>query len=235
MVGVINPNATTPIETQIALAKNSTFMLEPGQPWPSEEDDPFPSQSSSSETYPATTSTAQATSTSASATSSAATTTVTATPTPHSGLSGGAIAGVAIGAAAVALLAGALLYMCGRNSRRQQLSGSQHGTPMFIPNPHMSYIQPHSKHLSTITSHTGPIYGSPALPGYIAQHDPAMSPPLQQAFSAGGHNNSDHITAVGGNGSESNAPSSPSASHQGAGTFPNSGPAPAYHMQPNMM
>ena len=45
----------------------------------------------------------------------------------HSGLGGGAIAGIAIGAAVVIILAGALIYMCGRQkSLGEMLRYSQH-------------------------------------------------------------------------------------------------------------
>jgi hypothetical protein len=109
MVGVINPNATTSLVTQRQLAMNSTFMLQPGEPWPSEgAADPF-----------TTTATARAT----------AVTTSTATSQPNytesAGeakksytLSTGAIAGIAIGGLAIVLMAAALLYFCGRRSRK---------------------------------------------------------------------------------------------------------------------
>jgi hypothetical protein len=41
----------------------------------------------------------------------------------------------------------------------------------------------HPKHMSTMTS-TG-VYVPPALPGYIPQHDPSMSPPLLHTFPPG--------------------------------------------------
>lgn len=206
MVGVINPNASTPIETQIALAKNSTFMLEPGQPWPSESEDPFPTGSGGQESPSPTTLSTHT----PSATSPAPASTTTAVASSHSGLSSGAIAGVAIGAAAVALIAAVLLYLCGRHSRKQY-PPPQHATPqLYVPGPHMSFVQP--KHMSTMTAGSG-VYGSPVLPGYVPQHDPAMSPPLQPAFPV-----TESLAAV----TESRTPTSPSPSHGGFA-------APAYH------
>ncbi|KAL2154878.1 hypothetical protein VTH82DRAFT_3554 [Thermothelomyces myriococcoides] len=93
MIGVINPNETHTLAKQLEYAENMTYQLMPGEPFPSET--PVP------------------------------------TPTPGrprdpndddddddddggSGLSAGAIAGIAIGGAAVLILGAALLYLCGR-------------------------------------------------------------------------------------------------------------------------
>lgn len=93
MVGVINPNASVSIEIQEQNAANSSFMLLPGQNWP-DEGDPAPTSTST------TTSSSTSTTTSTSATVGPATTTAAAEPVEHhheSALSGGAIAGIAIG------------------------------------------------------------------------------------------------------------------------------------------
>ena len=180
MVGVINPNATTPLGPQQQNAKDSTFMLLPGQPWPSEEQDPF------------TTTGAAATSTPTSTSSSApAATTSASSSHSHSGLSGGAIAGIAIGAAAVALLAAVALFLCGRQSRHQQ---NQQSTPFMQqqvpfsppPNSHMSVYDP-AKHMSMQSNAV-----SSALPGYYPVQNPhdsmttgslgPASPPLHPSF-----------------------------------------------------
>ncbi|KAL2199199.1 hypothetical protein P885DRAFT_75614 [Corynascus similis CBS 632.67] len=93
MIGVINPNSTQTLAKQLKYAEDATYQLMPGEPFPSET--PVP------------------------------------TPTPGEGppkddsdsdsgsgggsrLSAGAIAGIAIGAAAVLILGAALLYLCGR-------------------------------------------------------------------------------------------------------------------------
>lgn len=185
MVGVINPNATTSLVTQKQLAKDSTFMLLPGQPWPDEGDNPFVTTSSAptaSATAPTTSSTLGASAAGTSEGSSS----------HHSSLSSGAIAGIAIGASAVGLAAAVLLYLCGRQSRRQQpltklddRPGTGHATIHQVPfNPHMSqmsYMDHPSKHMSF---HSGVTAVGPALPGYVPQHDPAMSPPLPSAYPA---------------------------------------------------
>jgi hypothetical protein len=179
MVGAINPNGTESVAVQTQLAMNSTFMLEPGEAWPSEEKNPF-----SSTTSAAPTSTQTPTSTSTVPTASATTSAAVAASSSSSKLSGGAIAGIAIGACAVALLAAALLFMCGRASRKRN------SMPPPAPYP-VSYIDPSGKHMSVMTHPYAPdqrgssfygrqsaLYASPALPGYIPAHDPGMSPPL---------------------------------------------------------
>ena len=185
MVGVINPNASTSLVTQKELAKESTFLLLPGEPWPAEDENPFGNAASSSATS---TPAASPTSAGAAETSSAA-----ATSSHHSGLSAGAIAGIAIGAAAVALGAAVALFLCGRNSRHQRQSQMMHhqqNMPFMPPSVvgshpgHMSYASAPSmnKHMSMHSS----VY-SPALPGYVSSHHPGhdsamSSPPLHPSY-----------------------------------------------------
>lgn len=98
MVGVINPNSTFTLARQKELAANSTLQLTPDEPWPSE-------------TY----STPPPTSTPTGAGSSNQNQDNDKSSSEgSSGLGAGAIAGIAIGAAVVLLLAGALIYLCGR-------------------------------------------------------------------------------------------------------------------------
>jgi hypothetical protein len=178
MVGVINPNASTSLVTQKELAKESTFMLLPGQPWPEEGGSPFTTTTASS------TSTPTPTHTSAPA----------ATSSHHSSLSAGAIAGIAIGAAAIALGAAIALFLCGRNSRNQRHSMLHNQSNMVYHPPsvpgthaaHMSYASAPSinKHMSMHSS----VY-SPALPGYAPSQNMGQvsesglhSPPLQPSY-----------------------------------------------------
>jgi hypothetical protein len=100
MLGVINPSANQTLDEQLAAVEDpSAIQLNPGDPWPSEKSNPFTTSGSPTQT---------ATSTPA-ATSSA----VASSSGGGSSLSGGAIAGIAIGGAAVVILAAALIYICG--------------------------------------------------------------------------------------------------------------------------
>jgi hypothetical protein len=110
MVGVINPAKNQSISKQIQAAKSANIMLTPGQSWPAEGSQP----GALSSIYM-----------SPSATSSPS---PTATPGASHGksLSGGAIAGIAIGAAAVVLLCAALCYFVGRSNSYSHVMKLQH-------------------------------------------------------------------------------------------------------------
>lgn len=84
MVGVINPNASVSLEVQKQFAKNSSFMLLPGESWPDESETPF-------------TTTSSAPTGSSTSTGAAAGSTSGATESHGHPLSTGAIAGIAIG------------------------------------------------------------------------------------------------------------------------------------------
>jgi hypothetical protein len=83
MVGAINPNSSTPITTQQQLARDSAYMLNPGEPFPAEA--PLPSGLAGPSGVP------------------------TTTPDLHHGLAPGATAGIAVAAISVVIL-GALLF-----------------------------------------------------------------------------------------------------------------------------
>jgi hypothetical protein len=87
MVGTINPNATTSISTQRQGARDSAYMLNPGEPFPAES--PLPSNLPSSTSIPV-------------------------VAQKHD-LSAGAIAGIVIAAISVILLAAALFFFWGRS------------------------------------------------------------------------------------------------------------------------
>ncbi|KAK5377822.1 hypothetical protein LTS03_004697 [Exophiala xenobiotica] len=206
MVGVINPNATTSLQQQKDLASQSKFMLLPGQPWPEEGENPFTTTTSVAPTS-SPTSTPAATSSAAAASTSSS---------HHSSLSPGAIAGIAIGAAAVVLAAAALLYICGRKSTRQRNKANAPSTAHDPANMHQmpynahasmvpSYMDPMAKHMSLHSSVAGV---SPALPGYMPYDDSSMSSPMHGApFPM-----SDSLALAPGQGSDIGAPSPNNAS-----------------------
>ena len=149
MVGAINPNASTSFEVQKQLAQNSTFMLNPGEKWPDEGS--IPSGVATTTSSPGPTS---------------AIPTPSSTPTVLSKpvLGTGAIAGIAIGGAAVLLLAGIAIWFCGRFSRKSRAPAQEYN-PTYPP---MS-PQPYNKHASQIS------YSMP--PGYDPR-SPAISTPV---------------------------------------------------------
>ncbi|EON67878.1 hypothetical protein W97_07375 [Coniosporium apollinis CBS 100218] len=138
MVGVINPNRTTSLETQRGLALQAAYVLNPG--------DPFPAEASSSIAslgygYP--------TVTPGSSPTGATTSPTAAASTGGTKLGTGAIVGIAIGGAVILLLAAALFYFFGRSrSLKQQLNrdsatvptstSHQFASPPMSPAPHHS-------------------------------------------------------------------------------------------------
>jgi plastocyanin len=118
MIGVINPNATESLQVQRQFAKNSTFQLNPGEPFPAEA-----ASTMASLTMPP-----SSTATSTSSTSPSSSPSSTPPASSHSGLSTGAIVGIAIGAAAVALLAAALFFYIGRTQSYKHALNRQSAT-----------------------------------------------------------------------------------------------------------
>lgn len=98
MIGVINPNSTQTIEGQLKAAENVGYQLAPGDDWPSEDDKNHPGGSGGSNNN----------------SGSSGSSSGSDSGSGGGGLSKGAIAGIAIGAAAVLIIAAALIYLCGR-------------------------------------------------------------------------------------------------------------------------
>jgi len=111
MVGVINPNDTQTLDAQIQSAETADFQVAPGQPIPSEAT--------------STTFVNAPTATPSTSTSSAP------TPAPSGGshkLSGGAIAGIVIGAIAFLAICAALFYFVGRSKSLKEVLKRQDAT-----------------------------------------------------------------------------------------------------------
>lgn len=121
MIGVVNPNATETLDLQEQYAINATTQIAPGQPFPSETLNP--------------TSTPTATGAGGAGTNS------------H-GFSAGAIAGVAIGGVAVLVLAGALVFLCGRRGggSLDRAYYRRNIAPTFPPPPMMAEEAKYSSH-----------------------------------------------------------------------------------------
>lgn len=111
MVGVVNPNATWTLSTQEAYAMNSTLQFVPGEGFPVE------ANPSSSMTM------------TMSMTTTAPTATATVVPVDHghsSSLSGGAIAGIVIGALIAIAIGAAVIYLCGRQKTMGEIIRQNH-------------------------------------------------------------------------------------------------------------
>jgi plastocyanin len=139
MVGAINPNSTQTLASQIQAAKNADFQLAVGDPVPNEATSTIlngPTGSSS--------------------------------PSSSSGgthLSGGAIAGIVVGAVAFLIICAALFFYVGRSKSLKEVIKHQDanaGNPnrASTPGPDMGYM-PHDQNV--------PRYGSPAPP--YGQHN----------------------------------------------------------------
>jgi hypothetical protein len=118
---LILQNATTSLAIQKQLAKDASYMLQPGQYFPPEASASISLLGASATSDPV----------------SHPTSTTSATPTPvssHSGLSSGAIAGVAVCAAAVFVLAAALFFFIGRS--RKAYSPEVRQSSQFTPTVH---------------------------------------------------------------------------------------------------
>lgn len=156
MIGVINPNATETYDIQLEYAENATFQMTPGEAFPSET-------GSSSGSAPTSTSSSSSSSSSASSSS-------------HHGLSTGAIAGIAIGGAAVLVLAAALVYLCGRRGgldKAYNRQGRANRNTYQEPMVEARYVGPKSPGQETFstTAYTATPSNDPYqhVPGHQAQ------------------------------------------------------------------
>jgi hypothetical protein len=188
MIGVINPNSTETYDDQLAFAQNVTFQLGPGDPFPTESAIPTPTPGgSSSPSSPA---------------SPAASSSSSSSSGGGSSLSAGAIAGIAIGSAAVLLLAAVLIYLCGRRGgfdkayRKSALAaaagplsspaaamgeakyaGADAASLGLTPNPN-----PKSPGQTTVASFDG----TATLRNSVAHHTPPPPPPPAAAAATAG-------------------------------------------------
>jgi len=196
MLGVINPGTSQLLDNQIELAKQANFMIEPGETLPTSA---FQSLSSLAATATQVTLTVTATNsweptasaTSATTNSAAAATTTAAAAKSSGSLSAGAIAGIAIGAAAVALIAGGLFFMLGRNkSMKEELGRLHRNGPEAPPGPnrHQSYMTeaPSSHGVPYMTDPSQNHYNNQQLPPYQYtpwhEHKPVGSLGMQEQW-----------------------------------------------------
>ncbi|KAK7729263.1 hypothetical protein SLS53_009293 [Cytospora paraplurivora] len=179
MIGVINPNETETLAVQLEYAKNATTQMTPGEAMPSE--------------------TAKATSTSTSTPGSSAD-----SDDHNHHLSAGAIAGIAIGGAVVLLLAGVLIYLCGRRGGfdkayyRQSRHGHGAEPPTMVEanyhHPGSGPKSPGQETFATTAYSTTPSNDpyQPPQPGHGAAHTgypvgSSASPPPRSVHSQGSY------------------------------------------------
>ncbi|KAK4900514.1 hypothetical protein LTR27_002230 [Elasticomyces elasticus] len=167
MLGVINPDASVSLNTQLELATQSDYMIEPGQALPDEAKQSLSSLAELATTATVTIMASQTSSPVLTTASPTVTPTASATPLPaaaSSSLSHGAIAGIAVGAAAFALIVAALFFFLGRTKSMQDELGRLRGRTdppsggAAVP-AHQSWVG--EKHASTISQL--PAYQSPDM------------------------------------------------------------------------
>ena len=105
--------------------------------------------------------------------------TAAATSSSHSVLSTGAIAGIAIGGAAVLLIAGFLIWYCGRQSHQNNNQPQSEAPPNYVPPAYSNYAQPSmdpsAKHMSGVTVSSA--QPSPGFSSYgYTDQQPHMAP-----------------------------------------------------------
>lgn len=154
------------MEKQQEEAAKAEFQVTPGETLPSETPEPTP----------------KPTQTGGSSQGSQPNNNSSSSSDSHS-LSAGAIAGIAIGAAAVLILAGALIWLCGRHSKsdrgnRESVNRNSFPTGAMLD---AKYTSPSSPGQSTFTSN--PHYSLP--PGNDPYRPGTQSPPLHQQHFSG--------------------------------------------------
>lgn len=163
MIGVINPSANETLDMQMQYAMNATYQMSPGDPFPSETANPTASHSPASDSN----------------------------SNQDSGgthLSTGAIVGIAIGGTAFLILAGVVIYLCGRRGAMEsnwRKSSQSFPPPMgdvkFMPkSPGPGQEQFANNHYSMAPSQH--IYGGQSPSQQFLQSPPPMSPNVHPTY-----------------------------------------------------
>ncbi|TVY22544.1 putative GPI-anchored cupredoxin [Lachnellula hyalina] len=186
MVGVVNPNSSWTYEAQFNYTQNATIEFSPLEYFPKEE---APTRTTTA-TGATATPTAVSTSSSAATTSSAP----ALTAEHKSSISTGAIVGIAIGGVAVIALAGALIYMCGRQRTVKQLLRQSQPAPTPQPSylansPGMSeaqYANMYKGPAHGTTHYSGQSYGGPPATETESYRSISPPPPNEHTHMMGG-------------------------------------------------
>jgi len=190
MLGVINPNKTRTIDHQRELAlEPDTIQLSPG--------DPIPAEASSTMIH---SSTAAPTSTSSSVVVPTATLQPDNSDHGHHGLSGGAIAGIAVAGVAAVLICGLLFFYIGRTKSLNEVLKRNSATVPVSQTPQdpsfgaYRYVPQRDYRVSNLPPYGSPYNGppseAPGSPDYTATEFVAggmTSPRPESAHKAPGH------------------------------------------------
>ncbi|KAF2146015.1 uncharacterized protein K452DRAFT_315280 [Aplosporella prunicola CBS 121167] len=153
MVGVINPNKSVSLDAHKQRAAKSSFMLNPGEKFPDEA-------ASSSALAPQ------------SSVTSPTTSALPGSEHEDKGLSGGAIAGIVIGAVAAIAVLAALFFFVGRNkSLKERVGGNSDNVNPQGPQMYQSPYQSPGGAFSRVPQHD-PYFGNGGN-----EYRPAMVPP----------------------------------------------------------
>lgn len=168
MMGIVNPSKNETLDGFLANAKDVDYQLRPGDPWPTEEGFPSPSSTSGP-------SSDESSDDDDSSSNSGG---------HKKSLSTGAIAGIAVGGAAVLLLAGALLYLCGRRGGFDKAYRKSFRNSAIPPPPPVVENSIYSPHPSVADP-----WAAQKSPGLMASHYGQQSPPVSphQSLAYGTH------------------------------------------------
>ncbi|KAM3066839.1 hypothetical protein ACMFMF_009893 [Clarireedia jacksonii] len=197
MIGVVNPNATETLEGQIASLQNFSIQFSPGENFPVEA---LPSSTSSTSSTTVSSTTSSPTSTS---TTIPTTATESATPTPiivnattvssSGNPSPGAIAGIAIGAAAVLLLASCFLYLCGRQLTIKEIIHNNARLAPSHPHSKTSYMPASLSETATTFPYKSPHHHDIHVHG-LGAFSPYVTPSHKESASASCRSRSPALT-----------------------------------------
>ena len=193
MVGVINANSSTSISTQISLAREASYQLIPGEPFPNEKQQ----ASLAKLAHTATTATLTVTATGASSSESGEYGSGGNHSSDNSGgagLSTGAIAGIAVGAAVVGIGAAALAFLLCRTralkrkldeQREQPPTAQQYPTSPFSPTQSQYYDQ--SRHTSGLPPYQGFAAAETLKPQDLVSERSSTGSPMPTPYQMQGH------------------------------------------------
>ncbi|CAF3463971.1 hypothetical protein SNK03_011578 [Fusarium graminearum] len=166
MMGIVNPSKNETLKGLLDNAKDVDYQLRPGDEWPKEHGDPSSTATPGKDDEDSDNSDS-------------------GSGSGKKSLSTGAIAGIAVGGAAVLLLAGALLYLCGRRGGFDKAYRKSFRSSAIPPGPPVVEQSVYSPHQSVADP-----WGAQKSPGLVATpYSQTQSPPMSphQSLAYGTH------------------------------------------------